>query len=278
MNRLVSIIINCYNGEKYLKQCLDSVLNQTYKNWEIIFWDNQSNDKSKEIFCQYNDPRFKYFYSDIFTNLPEARNLAIKKAQGDYISFLDTDDFWEHAKLEEQVAVFTSKNVDFVYTNYFIKNKNQIKVAYDHKSHKNLVESLLENYHIGILTVVFKKEIIKKFIFNKNYKIISDFDLFINISKNFRVLGLDSILATYRLHDTNYTQKNFRRYCLELSIWYKKNYKELSKYKNIVKFKNLINYQFAKYLIKKGSKKSIIFFFKSNNKTKLKLIIFYLLN
>jgi glycosyltransferase involved in cell wall biosynthesis len=170
MNRLVSIIINCYNGEKYLKQCLDSVLNQTYKNWEIIFWDNQSNDKSKEIFCQYNDPRFKYFYSDIFTNLPEARNLAIKKAQGDYISFLDTDDFWEHAKLEEQVAVFTSKNVDFVYTNYFIKNKNQIKVAYDHKSHKNLVESLLENYHIGILTVVFKKEIIKKFIFNKNYQ------------------------------------------------------------------------------------------------------------
>ena len=60
-NPLISIIMNCYNGEKYLQESLDSVINQTYKNWELIFWDNQSKDKSSEIFKSYKDKRLKYF-------------------------------------------------------------------------------------------------------------------------------------------------------------------------------------------------------------------------
>ena len=60
---LVSIIMNCYNGETYLIQSIESVLSQTYKNWELIFWDNRSNDKSAEIFKSYKDSRFKYFYA-----------------------------------------------------------------------------------------------------------------------------------------------------------------------------------------------------------------------
>ena len=76
---LVSIIMNCYNGSKYLDEALQSIINQTYKNWELIFWDNLSNDNSKEIFKKYNDKRFKYFLADKHTVLYEARNLAIKK-------------------------------------------------------------------------------------------------------------------------------------------------------------------------------------------------------
>ena len=60
---LVSIIMNCYNGEKYLRQSIESVLKQTYKNWELIFWDNQSSDNSAKIFKSYQDERFCYFYS-----------------------------------------------------------------------------------------------------------------------------------------------------------------------------------------------------------------------
>ena len=62
-NPLISIIMNCYNGEKYLQEALDSVINQTYKNWEIIFWDNQSTDNSSFILKSYKDHRIKYFYS-----------------------------------------------------------------------------------------------------------------------------------------------------------------------------------------------------------------------
>ena len=78
----VSIIINCYNGENFLKQCIQSVINQTYKNWEIIFWDNLSTDNSKKILKNFKDKRIKYFKTKKFTKLYEARNLAIKKSGG----------------------------------------------------------------------------------------------------------------------------------------------------------------------------------------------------
>ena len=128
-NPLISIIMNCYNGEKYLQEALDSVINQTYKNWELIFWDNQSTDKSVNIIHSYNDNRIKYFYSKKHTLLYEARNLAIEKSQGGYLAFLDVDDYWDLTKLEKQMLVF-SKNpeVAIVYSNFSFKN--EIKNTY----------------------------------------------------------------------------------------------------------------------------------------------------
>ena len=93
-NPLVSIIMNCHNGEKYLKKSIKSVISQNYKNWELIFWNNQSKDNSKKIFKLFNDKRLKYFESKKFQKLYEARNSAIKNAKGEYICFLDTDDWW----------------------------------------------------------------------------------------------------------------------------------------------------------------------------------------
>ena len=77
----VSIIMNCHNGERYLKQSLKSVLNQTYKNWELIFWDNNSTDDSKKIFKSFKDKRLKYFKSSKFNTLYKSRNLAIKNVR-----------------------------------------------------------------------------------------------------------------------------------------------------------------------------------------------------
>ena len=97
---IVSIIMNCYNGETYLDESISSILSQTYKNWELIFWDNKSQDKSAEIFKKYNDKRLKYFYAKEHTTLYKARNLAIEKSSGEFIAFLDTDDLWSSNKLE----------------------------------------------------------------------------------------------------------------------------------------------------------------------------------
>ena len=71
--------MNCYNGERYLRESLSSVLNQTYKNWELIFWDNKSQDESVKIFKAYDEKRFKLFHASKHTILYEARNLAIQK-------------------------------------------------------------------------------------------------------------------------------------------------------------------------------------------------------
>ena len=82
---LVSIIMNCHNGDLYLKESLKSVLKQKYKNWELIFWDNCSTDNSKQIIKKLKDKRIKYFFSGKFNTLYKSRNLAIKKAKGKYI-------------------------------------------------------------------------------------------------------------------------------------------------------------------------------------------------
>ena len=118
INPLVSIIINCYNGEKYLKNCIDSVINQTYKNWEIIFWDNLSTDNSKKIIEKYSDKRIKYFCTKKFSKLYHARNLAIENASGTLIAFLDVDDYWFRDKLEKQIKKINEENTDVVYSNF----------------------------------------------------------------------------------------------------------------------------------------------------------------
>ena len=125
---LVSVIINCFNGEKYLNEAVESVLDQNYKNWEIIFFDNNSTDNSCSILKEYKDKRIKYFKSKSKLTLYKARNLAIKKAKGKLISFLDVDDWWVKSKLNKQVKFFIkNKNVSVLYSNIYVYNekKNQ---------------------------------------------------------------------------------------------------------------------------------------------------------
>ena len=126
MSELVSIIINCHNGEKFLQRCLQSVINQNYKNWEIIFWNNNSTDNSKKIFQSYNDERFNYYESTNLTNLSIARNFAISKSKGKFISFLDVDDYWNENKLYKQISFFkTNKKMALLFSNFFFENLNK---------------------------------------------------------------------------------------------------------------------------------------------------------
>ena len=108
---LVSVIMNCFNGEKYLREAIDSVLAQTYQNWELIFWDNQSTDLSAAIVKKYRDKRIRYFYAPQHTKLYKARNEAYKRCKGELISLLDTDDHWKKTKLSIQVELFKDKQV-----------------------------------------------------------------------------------------------------------------------------------------------------------------------
>ena len=120
--------MNCYNGQRYLRESLNSVLKQTYQNWELIFWDNCSTDNSSSILEEFNDKRFKYFLANQHTTLYQARNLAIQKSNGTFIAFLDTDDIWLPNKLEKQIPLFDDNSVGLVYGNCWLFNsKNIIK-------------------------------------------------------------------------------------------------------------------------------------------------------
>ena len=100
----VSIIMNCLNCEKDLPDALKSVKEQTFQDFEIIFWDNGSKDRSAEIAKRFG-PQLRYFSGTETVPLGEARNLAIKEAKGNYIAFLDCDDLWKPEKLSLQVEL-----------------------------------------------------------------------------------------------------------------------------------------------------------------------------
>tara|TARA_A100001011_G_scaffold400354_2_gene514314 strand:+ start:790 stop:1692 length:903 start_codon:yes stop_codon:yes gene_type:complete len=242
---LVSIIINCFNGQRFLSDALTSIVNQTYKNWEIIFWDNQSKDNSKKIFFSFKDKRFKYFYANKHTVLYEARNLAIKKAKGKYISFLDTDDVWENNKLATQIPLFKNNDIAMVYSNIWIGNSElkRKKIHIKKKQKSGLIyENLIENYNIPIISTILRSSILKKFKkkFDKKLSVIGDFEFFLRISKRFKIVYIHDPLAIYRLHGNNYSSLNKFKEIEEFQAWLKSNKKELNR-RQFTSIKSRIN-------------------------------------
>tara|TARA_X000001036_G_scaffold108703_1_gene101833 strand:- start:958 stop:1854 length:897 start_codon:yes stop_codon:yes gene_type:complete len=229
---LVSIIMNCYNGEKYLEDSLKSIINQTYKNWELIFWDNLSTDKSKKIFEKYKDKRFKYFYAKKRTVLYEARNLAIKKAKGEFIAFLDVDDFWTKDKLHKQLPKFKNKEVGLVYSNFFKffeKNKRK-EIAYKSELPKGKVTgNIIKDYRVGFISIILRKKFIlrMKKIFDYNYDLISDFDFILHFSIKHKFACINEPLAYYRIHSEQLQKKEMINQANQYCKWYKE--KKISK-------------------------------------------------
>ena len=127
-NIKVSVIVNCFNGQKYLHKCIGSILNQEYQNFEIIFWDNNSSDDSIEIAKKFKDDRIKIFKNTITEKLYKARNKAINKSSGELIAFLDCDDWWETDFLSSREKAFNDINYDFFYTNtnLYLEKKKKI--------------------------------------------------------------------------------------------------------------------------------------------------------
>jgi glycosyltransferase involved in cell wall biosynthesis len=254
---LVSIIMNCHNGEKYLNQSLKSVVNQNYQKWELIFYNNLSTDKSKRVVQKYQkDKRIKYFESKTFLNLYDARNEAIIKSKGDYICFLDTDDLWNKNKLKIQIDYIKKNNCKILFSKYFIfnqiKNKKYLNKKQTLFSGDDRTQSLLDEYTVGILTVIIKRSIFDKIKFNKNYNIIGDFDFFLRVSLSNKIHAINKPLATYRHHGQNISHTKLDLYIKEFIYWLKKNEFKLKKY-------NLINIRIniLKLKIKKIFKKKI---------------------
>ena len=208
----VSVIMNCFNCSKYLEEAIDSVYAQTYKNWEIIFWDNASTDNSAEIARKYDD-KLRYFSSDKTVPLGHARNFALGKARGEYIAFLDCDDVWLPNKLEMEIEIFdTKRDVMLVYSNCYIVDSdgNTIKTAFESQkpARGRIFNELLSRYNfIALLTVVIKKEVLDEIgLFRDDYKIAADYDLFLKIAYLHPIDYVELPLAKYRVHEDNFSR------------------------------------------------------------------------
>lgn len=218
----VSVVMNCRNGEEYLREAIDSVYAQSHANWEIVFWDNASTDGSAGIAKSYG-PKLRYFKSDQCLTLGKARNLAIAEARGQYIAFLDCDDKWLSKTIERQVRVLEDrKDVDFVYGNYFRlimpRTDNLILALSGRQPEGNVFGHFLRNYPVCQQTVMLRTDAIKRLDakFDECLEMSEEFDLFMRILLRSQALYINEPLAIYRIHRNTGSQRLYDKHPVEM--------------------------------------------------------------
>jgi glycosyltransferase involved in cell wall biosynthesis len=165
MKPLVSIITPTYNSQNYIKDCINSVINQSFDNWEYIIIDDNSTDSTVSViqnFCKKNN-KISYFSLNKNMGAAFARNEGIKRADGKYIAFLDSDDTWHKDKLKIQINTMEQYDLKFTFTNYFIvnKEKNTITEYEALKPTVNYNEIIRFNY-IACSTVMYNQDFFAK--------------------------------------------------------------------------------------------------------------------
>jgi glycosyltransferase involved in cell wall biosynthesis len=206
----VSVIMNCFNCEEFLEEAIDSVYSQTLSNWEIIFLDNASGDRSSEIANKY-DSRLKYHRIDNNAPLGEARNIAMKKAIGKYIAFLDCDDLYFKEKLEKQIELMDNYNFVMSYGGAEIINKNGsiIRESPVINNSGNIFRNLLLKYEINMQSVMLLRSYIldNRLSFPVNFQYGPDYDLFMDIASRREIGVLHDIIVKTRVHSESLTHK-----------------------------------------------------------------------
>ena len=171
----VSIILPNYNSSKTIKATINSVLNQTYKNWELIIVDDNSDKITKSILSKYKKfKKIKIFYSKKNKGAAYCRNLAIKKSKSYYVAYIDSDDLWGKNKLSLQIDFMQKNNYFFTYTNYKTFKINKLKKNTIILPNKFNFESFVKNTSISTSTMVVKRSVANSIKFS-NTKICEDY-------------------------------------------------------------------------------------------------------
>ena len=219
---LVSVVINCYNGENFLKDAIDSVYAQTYQNWEIVFWDNASTDNTRAIACSYQE-KLRYFKAPKLTNVHVARNLALDKCRGAAVAFLDADDIWLPNKLEKQIELFSEDN-KIIYGGYAHIDQAGKRTGFIQANSPSgaLTARLILRNTISIGGVLIDTQLLKAFRFDETYEIMGDFDLWIRLSQNHIIQSVSEIVELSRQHSGNISSVRKVKWLAERRYFYKK--------------------------------------------------------
>lgn len=203
----------CHNGEKYIRDAINSVLSQTYTDWELLIVDDNSSDNSVNViedFCK-KDERIKLLRTEKSTGLPAtARNVGINAACGRFIAFLDCDDIWLPVKLEHQIPLFETKNVAVVFSYYAKMNgegdffnrlvSSPFVVTYDYLLKGDCIGNLTGVYDTKKCGKVFQKEIHHE-----------DYEMYLAILKQgFYAMNTNSFEAFYRVQKSSVSANKFK--------------------------------------------------------------------
>lgn len=207
----VSIITPAFNSEKFIAETILSVQNQTYQNWEMIIVDDCSTDKTAEIIhsFQENDSRIICFRNEINKGSAYSRNLALRKAKGKWIAFLDSDDIWLPEKLEKQIEFMLKNNYNFSYTNYCEIDDNSNETGIFLTGPKIITKNLMFAYcWPGCLTVMYNADVVGE-IQTADIKINEEYTLWVKIAEKTNCYLLNENLAKYRKHSNSLTSISY---------------------------------------------------------------------
>lgn len=236
---LVSIIIPTFNREKELERALNSVLSQSYTNWEACIIDNNSSDNSINLINSYKDSRLKIYMIQNHGIIAASRNLGVQNAKGKYLAFLDSDDWWSTRKLEESIKFLEKEDVGIIYHDMYIINKQNQKIFFKKTKSRDLYKPIFNDLIVNGNTLITSSVVLRKDIFtkisgfneNKNYIAIEDYDAWLNLSiNNEKFLKISEVLGFYWLGGKNTSnpkktiqtinslEKKFKKNILELNL------------------------------------------------------------
>lgn len=211
----ISVIIPTYNASEYIKDAINSVLFQKYSgNVEIIVVDDGSTDDTKKVLAEYIKDKKIIYIKQKNQGQASARNAGVKKSTGDFIAFLDSDDTWNHDKLNKQMEKFNDKNVGLVYTGiewYHSLDNEVIKVKIP-KIKGWVFKKLIVHNFISTSTVILRKEAFEPFDTCKECLGVEDFDLWLRVSQKWKVDYIKDILCNYRIHNHNISSNLEQRF------------------------------------------------------------------
>jgi glycosyltransferase involved in cell wall biosynthesis len=220
-NFLISVIMPAYNAEKYIRESIESVMNQTCAQWELIIVDDGSSDNTGLVVKKIaeNDNRIKYFYQQN-SRQGKARNLAIQNSSGKYLAFLDADDLWHPEKLFKQVNCIQEKSVDLVFSDCYVF-QNDINESSDKmNTFKGILKGeeglklFFDVNQVPILTVLVNRESVNRvgnFIEDFSVQNAEDYHLWMKMLLNGSVFyGMDEALSFYRIHENQNTKQDSR--------------------------------------------------------------------
>lgn len=212
MNRpLISVIMNCYNGEKYLHAAVESVLRQDWDRWELVFWDNCSTDRSAEIIKGYNDVRIRYILAQDHTTLGAARRLAVEACRGEFISFLDTDDEYLPGNLRQKYEAIERDCADVVYAGSIHVDSagREIRRVVPNHNSGMLMEALLAEFEVEVPTMLIRKSAMQREALNFDDRIVGseEYDLLLQLAVRSKFSVLHRHIAMIRQHRESLTYR-----------------------------------------------------------------------
>jgi len=285
-NPLVSVIINCHNSEKYIRESINSALAQTYKNLEIIIWDNKSSDNTRKIIESFQDKRIKYFYSATFYPLGKARNKAITESSGNFLAFLDSDDIWLPEKLEAQIPLFEDSKVGIVISNTIFFSDTKEKNLFLDKNpppQGYVFSELLRRYFVSMETLVLRKEALDfDNLFDERFSFIEEFDLVLRISLKWKLAYSNKVLSKWRIHSESLTWVRPLGFSEEREIFIEKMSNLINNFEKkyaieLEHLKRQSDFEWAVFFLESNQKKIARKYTKRNKFFNLKWFVFHML-